>query len=83
MFLCRQPGFSLLIVPWPGRHDDQEGQRCAAKANVERLDDVLRDVADEEGDDAGDGEQQVLEELGEALALEVLRVVVLVRDGGR
>lgn len=83
MFLWRQEGFSLLIVPWPGRHDDQEGQRGAAEADVERVDNVLRGEADEEGDDAGDGEQQVLEEFGEPLALEVLKFVVSVRRVGR
>lgn len=47
------------------------------------MDDVLRGEADEEGDDAGDGEQQVLEEFGEPLALEVLKFVVSVRRVGR
>lgn len=47
----RQPVLGILVVERPRRDDDEEGQRGACEANVERQPDVLLREADEEGDD--------------------------------
>jgi len=63
----------MLIVERPRWHHRQERQRRAAQPDVQCLVDVLRAEADEEGDGAGEGEEGVGEEVGEALAFEVLK----------
>jgi hypothetical protein len=50
---CREPAFWVLVVEGPRWDDDEEGERGAGETNVERQPDVLREVADQEGDDLG------------------------------
>ena len=68
----------MLIVKRPRWHHHQKRQRCPAEPNVQCLVDILRAEADEEGDGAGEGEEGVGEEVGQALAFEVLRGGLLV-----
>ena len=62
----------MLIEQRPWRDYNQERESCAAKPDVECLVDVLRDEADEEGEDARDAEEGGADVFCEALAGEVL-----------
>lgn len=77
----RQPPLRLLVVPRPLRHYYQKRQGRASKPKVECRDDVLREEADEEAEDAGCGEEESCEVFGEALAGEVLRYPVSGSEG--
>lgn len=67
-----QPRLRRLIEERPGRHDDQERQRRPSEPDVERVVDVLRDVACEEGEQAAEAEEDRAEGFGEGLAFEIL-----------
>lgn len=67
-----KPGLRLPVEVGPLRHHDEERQRCAAEPDVECFVDVLRDEANEDGDDAGSDEEEGRKEVGEALAVKVL-----------
>jgi hypothetical protein len=51
----RQPRLRVLIVERPRRHDSEEGNEGARKADVQRERNVLGHEADEEGDDLSVG----------------------------
>jgi hypothetical protein len=61
-----------LIEERPRRHHNEKGERRAAEPDVQRLVDVLRRVADQEGEEAGDAEEGGAEAFGEELAFEIL-----------
>lgn len=72
----------MSIEERPLRHHDQKRKSRAAEPDVQCLVDVLCDEAGEEGDDAGDGEEDGADCFGETLAFEVLCGSMLVELEG-
>ena len=62
----------MLVEERPRWYNNQKRKSCAAEADVECLIDVLCYEADEESQDARDGEEDCADLFGEPLAFEVL-----------
>ncbi len=72
-----------MIEERPRRHYDKECECRTAQPSVQSVVDVLRRVAGQEGEEAGDAEEDGAQAFGEELAFEVLRfVLVWVRRAG-
>jgi len=74
--LCRQPRNRILIPEGPWRDRNEKSQSCAAEADIKCVVDVLCDEASEEGEDAGECEEEGAESFDAGFSLEVLVVVV-------
>lgn len=62
----------MLVEERPWRNNRQESESRPSQANVESLLDILTDNADEECNDARQGEKGVCDEFSETLSFEVL-----------